>query len=519
MNPSIFQTITNEFSPSLLHSDFGIVNPLAVTLEIGPPPPEGAGPEPFIRYLATLLHERHHWLQSIGTVAGMFNALLIQVQAGLVPNLPLRELHPSDLPILTNPRFNDSGVIEAWVRLETLRRILTGGRVGSVDPLLKAGYSPHWSSTTAMLKELVGEVLAGNSKTEAFVSGWEESPAEGTLPLLKHNGYLVGIRHIFECGARANEIMKYATHMELAGLDNSSPDGLWSEFPNEGWFDLEYGVVQDLFSETNRLHAGIDMVKLALICDLAANNWYPPLAPASGRFIQGSWTPGAYFLQVCSLVKDYAPDDAIGFNSTDELDRIAREMQDHLSLSGFTATHEQLCDIVAAIVGHVEKYADGLSLYELNDGDIPSPTSGTARTRYLLALSARAFETRRAHPAFFAVPSAFYVADRTEFHKLFDPIGPPLVIYGDHGLSPTSELPGWLEYFTAAGVQEELLRGIMLFDVRRLGLVLTSYTRSVGGSQYGHAIVDRVVQGLFGRSQLAQHLSARLGDAAQKPTV
>lgn len=90
----------------------------------------------------------------------------------------------------------------------------------------------------------------------------------------------------------------------------------------------------------------------------------------------------------------------------------------------------------------------------------------------------------------------------------------PLLAYGNRGITPARRDPGWLEFFLATGVHGELLRGIVLLDAPGVAQRLVPHLRSAAGVEHGHAVIRRVVHGLFDGGPVADEILRHVAVAA-----
>jgi hypothetical protein len=75
------------------------------------------------------------------------------------------------------------------------------------------------------------------------------------------------------------------------------------------------------------------------------------------------------------------------------------------------------------------------------------------------------------------------------------------------GLYPSEKVPGWLEFFSVAAVQAELLLGLTISPgPSHIACSIRPFLESVGGREHGEGIVVAGVESLLSRSKLAQRI-------------
>ncbi|MFI7276803.1 hypothetical protein [Streptomyces sp. NPDC049879] len=467
-----------EVSPTAFHSGLGRVDPVAVRLELARDLREDTTHEERVALLAALLHERHHWLQHVGTNAGLFGTLLLEFQTGMVEQLPLEELRAGDLPLLAHEkRF--AGPLGRWERFEATRRLFFGCRRGDLDVLVAAGRGPLWDELAPLTAEAMGRLLAGSPRVREY-RAFLEAP-DGHLPvtteMLEVNRWSVGARHLMEGAARQSETHRLLKAAIDGHRDAGAPAGKFA-------FDLSrprtgvYGVARTVFDQFVGTPTAAADVGFAYACDLALNACAPPLYP----FVPVN--PGMFFAHVAQRLGGFRFDRALNFTDPAAARALIAELTEHLRGGGpdLSLALDVRRRMVESFLGHLRPdEVAGQIFTDRGAGRLPVPTGPSSRLRYLLALTAEAERVRARAPEFLVFPSASFMADRAAFRETFGRIAPPLVAYGPGDLRASRRDPGWAEFFLATGVHYEVLRGLVMLDARALGTGLAPYVRVAGG--------------------------------------
>ncbi|MFI7425466.1 hypothetical protein ACIBPB_00615 [Micromonospora sp. NPDC049836] len=499
-NSSRLQSHRNEASPSLFHSSLGSLNPLGLAIELARVPGADDDYESIVSLLGALLHERHHWLQQIGTVAGLFTSLLLETQAGLIAgNLPVQELTVDDLP-LCDGRFRDSPAVIGWERVEASRRMFAGCRKGDFTALADNGRPPAFLLLADLQRPVVTQVCRGDPDHSLLRTWADLQPIDEVPVILDHRGWLVGTRHLMECAARISEVFKIGSDLNRAGRGPFNFTPLLSGI---------YGVAHDLFYDGGKPVSVASEIGLAALCDMALNGPYPPLAPTAGTFVRRGWSPGASFALLVRLTE--------GFRFDVELDPFdpaaVRQFLTELTAHVGYPPHDTVSDLMGSVIGEQDPDVVATEIFRLEEDRLPEPTMNGARIRYLFSIAARAFEIRREAPELFVFPFAQYGADRKAFRAHFDRLQPPLLAHGEQGLAPTRPIPGWLEFFLASSVEYELTRRMVMSTAPEIAQVLAGYARSIGGTEHGLAVIIAQLRSIFRGGPLGDEL-VRLVEAA-----
>ncbi|MHC3472143.1 hypothetical protein ACYF6T_26105 [Streptomyces sp. 7R007] len=466
----------NESASTAFHSGLGRVDPVAVRLELGEVVDESGTHEERIAVLAALLHERHHWLQHVGTGAGLFGTLLLELQLGMIEgDVPLGELRESDLPLLgQEDRFGDA--LGRWERLEATRRLYFGCRRGDLDVLRQDGREPLWGELVPTISSVMGGMLPNSPYIERYRAFLEDRRRH--LPVDRHfvteSGWSVGARHLMEGAARQSEMFR----LLAAALDGHRHSGAAAEefaFNVSEHYSGLYGVARRLFDHTVTTRTAAADVGFSFACDLALNVLAPPLYPVTPV------NPGTYFAHVVRRLADFRFDRVIDFTDPAHVRALIAELTDHVARApglDLTQPLDFKKQVVDALFGHLHPDEVAGELFTLPHADaVPVPSGPSSRLRYLFALTAEAERVRARAPEIFVFPSASYLHDRAAFRTLFERVQPPLLAYGADGLHGTRPIPGWPEYFVATGIHYEVMRGLVMHDAHTLGTHLAPYFR------------------------------------------
>lgn len=489
---------------SLFHSGLGSVSPVALTLELTAVPDDSEQSLDVVAgALGALLHERHHWLQHVGTVVGVFSSLLIELQAGIaIGAVPLDEIGPGDLPLLTSRWTDEPGLI-FWRRVEATRRMVIGCRRNDFEILERNGFPPEFTLLSKSLRTMVADVASGSDTLAALLDRWNDFLVEPNErpAVIEERGRLFGARYLMEGAARRSEMFRIA---DLWMKDHRGP------YDASALFAGDYGVADSVFRSQVAQWSPATEVGFAFACDLALNGFYPPIAPASGDAVTPGWAPGVCFAYVCSLLKGFPfGDHQIDLYDPEEVRALLDALADHVGDS-FAMPHAGMADLVQASFGHLDAETEAARVFRLVDGELPEPTRQGSRIRYGLAQMATAYRLRREMPELFVFPVCWYVADRKRFREHFDRIQPPLLSYGGRGIAPSRPETGWLEFFLAAAVTHEAIRGALVCEPDDLASRLLPFARSYGGDEHGRSVLQRALWHTFRGGPLADDLWQRM---------
>jgi hypothetical protein len=497
-----------ESAPTLFHTGLGSVDPIALRLETTQRPGADDSYERSSKFLAALLHERHHWLQHVGTGAGMFGSLLLELQGTIIGEVALaHRLTAADLPLQANEeRFAEPLLL--WERLEATRRLFFGCRTRDLTDLERDGRTPLWRALGPQLHGLMAGVYGDLPEIDGlldFLLHGREELSPNTAAITEA-GWILGARHLMEGAARTSEVVRLAIGLADQHYDENW-DGTPFRFNVDRHFTGVYGLARKLFHDMVGQAAAAAEVGFAFACDVALNCLAPPVFPFPPE------SPGIVFLRVCKALADFRFDRAVNMRDPAEIRALLGELTEHIG-----ANPDIDLDYWTTMAGRKFAALDidetAAAMYTFDGHDLPDPRGNGARLRYTTALSVQAIGLRAQESALFVFPAALYLDDRKRFRDLFDRIPPPLVAYGDSGLWPTREQRGWLDFFLASGVQNEIFRGMVMSNAQELGTRLVPFLRSGGGAEHGRQVLRRAIGSTLGDSPLANDIWQHTVNAA-----
>jgi hypothetical protein len=496
-----------ESSPTLFHSGLGSVDPVAVRLEMTHWPGNGASYDEHIAAVSALLHERHHWLQHVGTSAGLFSSLLLELQASTIAGgVPLDALRASDLPLLRHEERFASPLL-VWERLEATRRLYFGCRPADFEVLADEGRGPFWRDLAPLFDPAIEAVLADASDMAKFlaVRNAPDLHVEVGTTFVRDAGWSVGARHLMEGAARQSEVFRLLS----GALDRYQGDEPFRFALNPHYTGI-YGVARKMFFNAVRAPTAAAEIGFAFACDLALNCLSPPLYPFPPH------NPGTYFGHVITKLASFRFDRVVDAFNPQQVRALLEELTEHAGDDLVVPTRFKR-DMMNRFLGHLHPDEVAQQMFTVTGNDyMPVPTGSAVRLRYEFALSAQAEHLRAQAPEVFVFPVAPYTDDRAAFRALFEQIQPPLLSYGASGISPSRPMPGWLEFFLATAVQREVYRGMVMFDVAGIGARLAPYVRSALGREHGLAVVHRVLRGVFHNGPIAEDIWQHAVAAAKR---
>lgn len=490
-----------EAAPTLFHNTLGSLDPIALRLEITRRPGTGDSYEQTIEFMAALLHERHHWLQHVGTTAGVFGSLLLELQGSVISEVAMPDgLTAADLPLLANEeRFAEH--LRLWEHLEATRRAFFGCRTGDLTDLERDGRVPLWHELGPQMHSVMAGVYDGLPQIDGLLNimlheGGEISPNRAAIT---QAGWILGARHLMEGAARMTELVRLALGFADQHFDENR-DGTPFRFDPDRHFTGVYGLARNVFQGVVGQRAAAAEIGFVFACDVALNCLAPPVLPFPPE------NPGLVFLRVCKALADFRFDRAVDMADPVAIRALLDELTEHVREDSLLVGLDYWTTTVGPLFAALDVDETAAAMYTFDGHDLPDPLADGARLRYSTALTGRAIRLRAQVPELFVFPAAVYLNDSKRFVELFDRIPPPLVAYGDSGLWPTRQQPGWLDFFLAAGVQNEILRGVVMFSAQELGARLVPFLRSGGGTEHGRAVVRLAIGSTLGDSPLAKDI-------------
>ncbi len=454
-----------------LRSSHGSFSPTAAFIDMGAVPADltSTSLDELLRLNSMLLHERHHWLQHVGTSGGIYNSLLLNIEAGYVASMcDMERLTEDDLPLMLSPAKAHEDLLAVWEHVEAVRRSFFGCRIGTYRELDRSG-----SLSTRFLTEQLGHHLVksvpGPDGGELRLPQWPDELFRDRPQylVLQHRGWAFGARHLMEFSARVCEILKLGVDRARANL---APLDLSRYLV--GVYRVAYDVFLDGCGTETR---GVTtLVAAAVVCDLALNVIHPPVAPA---FLA---SPGQRLIEFAMALKGFDFTQAVVIDRPDDVRSFVEGIHRHIEEEiGFSVG--SVPKVVTGIFGHLEPTAMAASLFGPGDAAERPPLPDNAPLRWLASLWAEAARIRIDNPEFFALPSAAYMHDRPYFHTLFDRVAPP-VIKRDGLMHPSRQETAsaqWLAFSLELAVHADLLRGIIYCRPEELATLLARHGKAL----------------------------------------
>jgi hypothetical protein len=500
VTPSLRMILQHEADPSLFHQSLGMLNPLTGILELGKHAEEIATDrsdyhQESLSYLAALLHERHHWLQLIGTTSGLFLTLLLELQSALLySSVDVRNIDTDQLPLLDTLKEDDVFAY-TWGMIECLRLSYFGSRPGDYEGLRDKGMNPQVQWISGLLYQIVSAAFGGTAAEPAILSLWEAKAAvaadEGRIKPVRYRGWLVGARHLMECGARINEMTKLAAGTPGSDQNEIAP-----------YFAGIYGIAHDIFCMIHGEPSTTKELALSYLCDLSLNTFAPPVAPLLPAWVgREGWSPARLFVTCANSLKGFNFERPCSFQDPDSVNDFVQSISDHLSRSEAGTSISMIAEMTSNLLDDMNPVIETNDMYRVVEGSLPEPTTPGSTHKYFISRCVAGRRIRSENPGFFAVPGAWYVKDRALFHELFDQVAPPLARYGSYGIGLTQKRdPGWLEFFIEGALQREITRGVMFFDTKRLAQRLRSFANVASAPDYGKQLITHIIRSFLGAS-------------------
>lgn len=292
-NLSATAILQDKNEPFLFHERLSHVDPIGARLRFDID--EEAEP---VDQLSILLHERHHWLQHIGTAAGIFNYTFMELQGSTAIHIATE--HPerlASLPIVAG-HHGENLLVDDWKNMEYTRRLVMGGRMSDIKTLEDSGHRQVFTAMIDQWREIVDTL----GSSPEYLRRWDaladgESP--GDPALLAVDGWLLGARHLMESAARISEMIKAAYLPTRQNGFNMTKGQV------ESWFTGIYRPARTIFYATVNHSFPWSEFAFAFACDWALNCPLPPLLPSAGAFLHPAFLPGMHFLEVSRALGDF----------------------------------------------------------------------------------------------------------------------------------------------------------------------------------------------------------------------
>lgn len=464
------QSYKNDADSLRLRSNHGSFDPTAVLIELGgnsQDPEETTSEDEARRINSILLHERHHWLQHVGTTGGIYNSVLLQFEMGVISSTPgLETLTEEDIPLLRSTQPERRRIVEVWELCEQVRRAFFGCRIGDYQEL-DIGIALPTRTLTDALADQIKECIPGPSglplslpqfPKEAFQGG-------GGYAVPQHRSWVVGIRHLMEFSARVSEITKLAvdaTRLRDKSLDVSSLLA--------GIYTVAYDIFLNACGTAER--SMTTLVTAATVCDISLNGCHFPIGPA---LLQ---SPGLLFTQLSGEMRgfDFRRPVVVNVPSTvrDLIDAIHQHLEDRTGIDWKDTTLA-----TSGLFSHLTPFDMSAPLKRVRlEGQ--SHTFPNA-IEWLAPLWGKSASIRINHPELFTLPACIYTDDRHQFHHLFDEVAPPAISYLGTLRGTRSVDPSWVPWILQFSIEADLLRGIVYLNSSELATTLARHVRSLSG--------------------------------------
>lgn len=518
---SRLQSHRREASPGLFHTAYGSVSPISLQLTLADPVADDSAAA--AKLMGAMLHERHHWLQNIGTPAGMFHYLILERQAILIQAVLAREkqLSVDDMP-LCEGRLKDTLELKLWDHLELVRRMLWGARRGDISVLQEHLGAANFEEVSAQIGQLLLVAVEGADGARSHLDLMLEiaggTAASGPI-LFDSGGWGLGARHLMEDAARTSEVARLIAY----GSHGDEPLATISDLVVGKYFTGMYGKAKSLFyPRLARLYpsgTGTRATELAFeyLCDVSLRGAYPPFAPAAGGFLSADWNPGAQFAFMLRHLAGFDLHQRVELFDPVDVRGFLADLHAHLNeqTDGFLDASDALAEHTAvSALGTLNSMQVADSLFELRE-NWPFAKSWHGRLSYMLSLSKEALRIRSENPELFVFPACHYVADRQKFHELYDPIASPLVRYPNTGeksggIGPSPGKPeGWMEYFICDAIMYDLLRGMVMQTPDQLVEMVYPYIHTLHGTKSGLSLAEASLNLFFKSRPIGNYIKSR----------
>lgn len=498
--PTLARFLQQAKPESSLGSVLGYFSPGGLHLEVLIDP-ETDSESNRIQMLGTLLHERVHWLQHVGTSVGLFSSYLTTLQTNaLVGENWAKVLPEMRLPLLEDERVSpDRRAL--WLACEAQSVAIFGGERAYFEEVARHGARFEREAISRYIRKIAEDVI-GDPPPEWIAlqdAIWSRATFSGDAGnFVQHRGSALGATHLMEAAARVNEVFKLAEYRERYSVSLM------------GAFAGEYGVAREVFYDLSGApeSAESEMV-LCVLADWALMTLLPPVFPLIGDEPRAVITPAHAFV---ALARNYDPSvvpkategQAVRF--ADELAlalyRDITERVDFPSPLEAAQVTEKILEPLARLTVPELMYSAG------EQPGLPEAKGPLARLRYLSWLALRACKTRREHPAFFALPISYYHQDRAFFHALFDPIQPPLWSFPGRRLMPTRDDPDWLGFFFSFAVSQDALAAAAYCEAPAIGRRLGEFRGTSLHPDNEAVLVRTGIGAVFGESPMAEEIFA-----------
>ncbi len=465
------QSYKNDAESLRLRSNHGSFDPTAVLIELGGnslDPEEITSEEEARRINSILLHERHHWLQHVGTTGGIYNSILLQFEMGVISSTPgLETLTEEDIPLLRSAHPERRRIVEIWELCEQVRRAFFGCRIGDYRELDTGIALPTRTLTDALANHIQKCVPGPSGLPLSFPQFPKEAFQGGDgYAVPQHRSWVVGIRHLMEFSARVSEITKLVVDATLLGDKRLDVSSLLA-----GIYTVAYDIFLKACGTAER--SMTTLVTAATVCDIALNGCHFPIGPA---LLQ---SPGLLFAQLSKEMHgfDFRRAVVVNVSSTvrDLVDAIYQHLEDRTGVDWKATTLA-----TSGLFGHLTPFDMGAPFEGVRAEGRPHTFPNAIE--WLAPLWGKSANIRTDHPELFILPACIYTDDRHRFHHLFDEIAPPAVkrLGTLRGTRPID--PGWVPWMLQFSIEADLLRGMVYLDSSALATTLARHVQSLSGN-------------------------------------
>lgn len=241
---------------------------LSLTYQMPPAEPRHSD---HLKTIGTILHERTHWLQAIGTTVGTFSSLVSGQQGAAAQVLITAlgsELTVRHLPLLDS--LPGTPELHAWQALEYLHRLMFPGEDRSeLESLPKFGLQNAFYGYAASVRLILSK-LCPAATAPSIELQIDQMPKKYSL-VADDFGKPIGTEELMETAARLGEYWRWA-----ADYDGQEGRGMINRV---AFFQGRWHAVWAFYYERVQTESFASDFALALLIDYALNPPIPPYFP------------------------------------------------------------------------------------------------------------------------------------------------------------------------------------------------------------------------------------------------
>jgi hypothetical protein len=451
-----------------LHGPLGSFDPTRSLVALSFPPTSSAdfpgASDPRAPYIAaTILHEKVHWLQAVGTTLGVFCGKLESIRySTLCAIIKTGALRPPYLEHIkrnhaaidaavrkkwtSGPRFLDTKIqkvftiqeaespigalIESVRSLDEFLRVLEGGctKREFVEARRFSRVLDHAMLVDAQQREGTHSSFRATDWLSKLRSAEHFAPKCGLYSLFRDKkNNVLGAWQIMEAHARISEVYKFKQALRARLSDAELVKAV-----NEYATAYPYGIATEMF--TGVTGQGMDAVGMLLfgcVCEYALNPVTQEIDGHKGmRFHPLEIFPSMRFLTVLGAVSEIFNRDGSAklktFGITPPTGRNGKKIApgfDTLEQLNFTV--RVLYKNIESVTGIPSPLSCAEAIVAINRGR-PTPTAIQLFQNPDREYHLRAQKLRLKHPAFFALPGWVEVVDRHSYEKIWKALNPPI---------------------------------------------------------------------------------------------